>query len=150
MEKNGAPAERIAHSLGFISSCSYFSRASVTRGELGVLMFLVWHGASVPSVLAEKFNVTTSRIANTLKPLEKKGYVRRDVNPDDHRGIIVTITPEGRVYGKERYQEAIAEVERRLSVLSSSERERLACLVEKLANGIADRDGIDAGLDRMP
>ena len=150
MEKHDAPAERIARAMGFISSRNYYSRSCVTRGELGVLTYLAQCGASSPSVLAEKFNVTTSRIANTLKPLEKKGYVRRDVNPDDHRGIIVTITPEGRVYGKERYQEAIAEVERRLSVLSSSERERLACLVEKLANGIADRDGIDAGLDRMP
>lgn len=150
MEMHGAPAERITQSMGFISSRSYFSRTNITRGELGILRYLDQCGTSSPSVLAEKFNVTTSRIANTLKPLEKKGYVRRDVNPDDHRGIIVTITPEGRVYGKERYQEAIAEVERRLSVLSSSERERLACLVEKLANGIADRDGIDAGLDRMP
>lgn len=150
MEKNGAPAERIAHALGFISSCSYFSRASVTRGELGVLMFLVWHGASVPSVLAEKLNVTTSRIANTLKPLERKGYVRRDVNPDDRRSVIVTITPEGRAFGEERYREAIAGTEHQLSVLSASERERLACLVEKLVRGIAARDGLDAGFDLLP
>ena len=149
MEMHGAPAERITQSMGFISSRSYFSRTNITRGELGILRYLDQCGTSSPSVLAEKFNVTTSRIANTLKPLERKGYVRRDVNPDDHRSVIVSITPEGRAFGEERYHEAISETERQLSVLSASERERLTCLVEKLANGIADREGVDAGLDRM-
>jgi len=145
MDEDVSPAERITRAMGFIGSRRGPSQSNVTRGEMGVLGYLSFHDSAAPSDLAEKFNVTSSRIANTLKALERKGLILRDINPDDRRGIIVTITPAGRAFGVERYREAIVDSEHQLSVLSEVERERLASLIEKLARGLAARDGVPYG-----
>ena len=53
-------------------------------------------GFSYPSELLEEAGTSSARIAAILKSLEKKGLVIRDVDPDDRRKTVVTITEEGR------------------------------------------------------
>ncbi|MCL1847487.1 MAG: MarR family transcriptional regulator [Coriobacteriia bacterium] len=74
-------------------------------GESLVLQQLVFsHGASYPSELLEKAGTTSARIAAILKSLEKKGLIVREIDPDDRRKTVVTITEEG-------HQRAIHEFE---------------------------------------
>ncbi|WP_130811154.1 MarR family winged helix-turn-helix transcriptional regulator [Olsenella sp. Marseille-P4559] len=136
-QEENSPAGRVTRAMGQIQSRSLSNAPQVSRGEIGVLGFLESHGGSAaPSDLAEALNVTTSRIANTLKALQRKGYVTRDINPDDRRGVIVTITPLGRSFGEERYLEAVRNTSRLMAVLDASEQKELTRLVQKIAHAV--------------
>ena len=138
-----SPEERITISMGALDSLlGQQRRASVSRGEMGVLGLLSQCGTTSPTNLAESLNVTTARIANTLKTLERKGFVRRKTNPKDRRGVIVTIPPEGRRYGKEQYGAAVADTRDLLAALTEDERSQLADLAERLVASAAEKRGV--------
>lgn len=65
------------------------------KGEPFVLRHLAKHGPCAPSRLAAALGVSSGRISAVLGALEKKGYIERSIDPDDRRGIRVTLTPEG-------------------------------------------------------
>lgn len=137
-----SPEERITISMGALDSLLGQRRANVSRGEMGVLGLLSQCGMTSPTNLAESLNVTTARIANTLRTLERKGFVRRKTNPDDRRGVIVTITPEGRRFGEGQYRAAVADTRDLLAALTEDERSQLAALTEKLVVSAAEKRGI--------
>lgn len=149
-----SPEERITVLMGALDRLLGQRQTNVSRGEMGVLGFLSQHGAVSPTDLAESLNVTTARIANTLKALERKGFIQRKINPDDRRGVIVRITPEGQRFGEEQYRTAVAGVKDLLAALTEDERSRLAGLVEKLVATAAEARGVALpplpmqGLDR--
>lgn len=65
------------------------------KGEPFVLRHLSKHGPCAPSQLAAALGVSSGRISAVLGALERKGYVERSIDPDDRRGIRVTLTAEG-------------------------------------------------------
>lgn len=69
----------------------------IHRSQHMILMYLAHH-EQVPSQkeLAKVFNVSTAAIANTMKSLEKSGYICRVVDKEDTRKNIVNITEKGR------------------------------------------------------
>jgi DNA-binding MarR family transcriptional regulator len=54
-------------------------------------------GPMSPSELGERLIVTRATVTGLLDSLERRGFVRRTPNPDDRRGLIVEITPDGLV-----------------------------------------------------
>lgn len=71
--------------------------SKMERGEYFVLNYLVTHeGPLHPKDLSIAMAVSTARIATLLNKLEEKNQVRRYVDPDDKRQLIVTLTDEGR------------------------------------------------------
>ncbi len=130
----GSPAGIITRAIGTISNAGGVDVLNASRGEMGVLGYLVSHdGAATPSELLEALGVSSARVANTLKSLERKGYIVRETNPDDGRGVIARITPAGEVYGDANFKTAVASVEKLLAPLSETEQAELAHLVEKLS-----------------
>ena len=75
-----SPEERITVLMGALDRLLGQRQTNVSRGEMGVLGFLSQHGTVSPTDLAESLNVTTARIANTLKALERKGFIQRKIN----------------------------------------------------------------------
>lgn len=65
------------------------------KGESFVLRYLAKHGSATPSQLAAALKVSSGRISAVLGALEKKGYVVRAIDPEDRRGIRVTLTAAG-------------------------------------------------------
>ena len=45
--------------------------------------------------LGRECQVTSGAITNRISRLEKRGWVRRDVDPDDRRQVLVSLTPTG-------------------------------------------------------
>ena len=45
--------------------------------------------------LGRECQVTSGAITNRISRLEKRGWVRRDVDPDDRRQVLVSLTPAG-------------------------------------------------------
>ena len=67
------------------------------KGELFVLHFLTTHKNKVfPSELSTALHATTGRISALLGNLEKKGQIEREIDKNNRRNILVSITDAGR------------------------------------------------------
>lgn len=75
-----------------------------SKGEPFALRHLAKHGPSTPSQLAAALKVSSGRVSAVLGSLERKGYITREIDPHDRRGILVRLTDAGRDR-IERYRE---------------------------------------------
>ncbi|MFT9396536.1 MAG: MarR family transcriptional regulator [Bifidobacterium psychraerophilum] len=75
------------------------------KGEPFVLAQLGHHGTMTPSELADSTKSSSARISAVLASLEKKGYITRDIDHNDRRNILVSLTEEGRAQGQKRHEE---------------------------------------------
>ncbi|ATX65289.1 MarR family winged helix-turn-helix transcriptional regulator [Roseinatronobacter bogoriensis] len=53
-------------------------------------------GHQYPSSLARRLEIETSTMASTLKRAERDGFILRSPDPNDARGVLVTITDHSR------------------------------------------------------
>jgi len=80
--------------------------------------------------------LTSSGTTKRLDRLEQAGLITREPDPQDRRGILITLTPPG-LELIDRLTAAHLENEREiLSVLSEPEQRRLADLLRKLQLGL--------------
>ncbi len=91
-----ATLEKILTSDNF----SVFERITrVSRGEIFVLKILLFNnGTSTPTEISEAMKSTKGRISAILNSLEKKGFIGREIDKDNRRNIIVTLSDSGRDY----------------------------------------------------
>ena len=91
-----ATLEKILTSDNF----SVFERITrVSRGEIFVLKILLFNnGTSTPTEISEAMKTTKGRISAILNSLEKKGFIGREIDKDNRRNIIVTLSDSGRDY----------------------------------------------------
>ena len=68
----------------------------INRGELFVLHFLSMQKvAMIPSEISVALDASTARISALLGVLEKKEQIKRDIDINDRRSILVTLTEAG-------------------------------------------------------
>ena len=75
------------------------------KGENGILQTLLIYEEIhqknlTPGDLCEIQQLTSGRIASTLKNLEKKAYIKRIIAEDDRRKIIIKLTEKGKIVAK--------------------------------------------------
>jgi DNA-binding MarR family transcriptional regulator len=71
------------------------------KGELCVLHFLSMNNAAViPSELSAALQSSAARVSTLLGSLEKKGQIEREIDKNNRRNILVTITESGRERAK--------------------------------------------------
>jgi DNA-binding MarR family transcriptional regulator len=68
--------------------------------------------------------------------LEQAGLIRRDPDPQDRRGVLITLTPAGVELIDRLTTAHMANEARILGALSDAERDRLADLLRKLQLGL--------------
>src|SRR5690242_8645270 len=87
---------------------------------------------STPGRLATRMELSSGAMTNRLDRLEQAGLVRRLPDPDDRRGILVELTPEG----KRVYEDAIGVQGRKESLVASAltvpEKKQLNALLRRL------------------
>ena len=67
------------------------------KGELFILKYLSdKHTAVIPSEIGGAMHASSARISAALGSLEKKNQVHREIDVNNRRNILVTITEEGR------------------------------------------------------
>lgn len=74
-----------------------FAEKSLSRYDLGfpeqlVLMHLTAHGTSNQESIAASLDIDKGAITKTIAKLEAKGYVVRELNPNNRREKIVALT----------------------------------------------------------
>ena len=111
-----------------------------------MLLFLLFHASereSIPSQrqLAERLHVTPATVANSLKSLERGGYVRKESDPADARRNQVYITDRGR-RAVTRCVRVFETVDRQtLSGFSPEELERLRGFHQRILDNLSQIGG---------
>ncbi|MGD9707079.1 MAG: MarR family winged helix-turn-helix transcriptional regulator [Candidatus Delongbacteria bacterium] len=72
-------------------------KLSISTSELNCLKIFI-EGSIKISVkdLAERLNITSGGVTKIVGQLEEQGILRRDMDPEDRRGILVSLTSKGR------------------------------------------------------
>ena len=92
-------------------------------------------GPASQAALGRGTGIDRSDVTAALVDLEERGLVRRDVNQEDRRRNIVSITAAG-VQRLEALETVVDEVqERLLAPLSESERRQFVALMRRIAGG---------------
>lgn len=106
---------------------------SHTRGETGVLLYLYHVNRPMfPGELTEKLGLTTGRIANILKVLERSGLVVRTPDTLDKRRVQVALTEKGEIEAQKQNTEGIAFHARLLSQLDEAEAREFLDLIKRM------------------
>lgn len=74
------------------------------RGEASILIYLNKNDNELnitPGDLSNKLNIKTARVAALLNNLENKNLIRRRVNENDRRKIIIDLTIQGKQKAEE-------------------------------------------------
>ncbi len=85
-----------------------------------------------PTQLQETLLVTSGGISNLLSRLERSGWIERQTDPRDRRGVIVELTPTGRALADEAMKDHAA-IERELvAMFSKDEQSQIADLLSRM------------------
>ncbi|EJO32239.1 MarR family winged helix-turn-helix transcriptional regulator [Achromobacter marplatensis] len=112
-----------------------FRRYNLHQGEFDVLATLYRTGAPHamnPQKLVDALLLTSGAMTNRLDRLEQAGLLVRNPNPDDRRGIIVSLTAEGLRVIKLVLKDYLKDLNELLAPLSAAERKQMAGLLKKL------------------
>lgn len=85
-----------------------------------------------PTQLREYTMLTSGAMTTRLDRLEEAGYVRRSMDPKDRRGILVSLTEEGRRLADEAVEARLADVAGALGSLTEGERRTVAGALRKM------------------
>ena len=112
---------------------SVFERITrVSRGEIFVLKILLFNnGTSTPTEISEAMKSTKGRISAILNSLEKKGFVGREIDKDNRRNIIVTISDSGRDYVMKELRECYRIVAHVFEELGEKDSKKFVELTER-------------------
>jgi DNA-binding MarR family transcriptional regulator len=89
-----------------------------------------------PTEFSSALMLTSSGTTKRLDRLEQAGLIQRAADPDDRRGILITLTDAGRELIDSVTEAHLANERRLLSALSDAEQTRLADLLRKLQLGL--------------
>jgi DNA-binding MarR family transcriptional regulator len=132
---------RLARHLDLVRRTA-FAAHDVESWEFDVLAALRRAGAPYelsPGRLLRETLVTSGTMTNRVDRLAGRGLVERSPDPDDRRGVIVRLTPEGKSTVDGAFG-ALLDAERELLAdLPERDRQRLAALLRTLLAPFADR-----------
>ena len=109
----------------------------VMKGEMFILSYIARKNAAVlPSELSAMMNCSSARVAMTLRSMEQKGYIRRDLDKFDRRKILVTMTKKGRELENKTTSEMRSVMETIVGELGEDDTREFIRIVGRI-NGIA-------------
>lgn len=106
---------------------------NLSMGEVGMLRCLHLKGSALSAGELGRFmNIGSGGVANLLNSLEKKGLITRVMNPADRRGVMVSLSEEGRRLAEENEQEALSKTMELLVRLGKEDTEHLIRIYRKM------------------
>ena len=102
------------------------------RGEICALYFIANFNKAVPGDISSFMDISSARIAAVLNNLEKKGYIVREIDSDDHRRTRLNLTREGNDFIKEIKREVIKEIEKVFNLLGEHDAQELVRITDKI------------------
>ncbi|WP_355659662.1 MarR family winged helix-turn-helix transcriptional regulator [Halomonas salifodinae] len=118
---------------------AFFKAHDLQAGEFDVLASLRRAGAPyalTPTQLFEALMISSGGMTNRLDRLERAGWIRRSPNPEDRRGVLVSLTDEGLALMNRLIPRHVENEAHLLAALSREEQETLSRLLGKLLDGL--------------
>lgn len=107
--------------------------SKITHGEMFVLEMIALHdGKITPSDISKIAGTTPARVAAELKSLENKGFIRREIDVENRRKILVKITPNGKNNATKHRHEAMQIAVELLSQLGKDDAKEYVRIIGKL------------------
>ncbi len=105
---------------------------AASQGEERVLLYLWRHQGQVLSgELTKELRLTSGRMANILRVLEKKKYIERRIDAQDKRKVKVILQEKGRVFIMDIYKRRLQEHQKLLEELGTKDSRELIRLMKK-------------------
>lgn len=114
-----------------------FSQFGLNTSSFDVLATLRREGDPYtlsPGEMLSTLMVTSGTMTNRIDQLEKAGWVIRKVNPEDGRGFLVSLTPEGLELINQVIEAHVENQKRLVSGLSQQEQQALNQLLKVFLN----------------
>ncbi len=103
---------------------------------------LVRRGPMALGALAAELYLDKSTTSRVVDALERKGYARRDPDPDDARGVRLSATPEGRKLHTRIHADILREEREILATFPPDIRHSLTEVLRKLVVAMASRSSV--------
>jgi DNA-binding MarR family transcriptional regulator len=100
--------------------------------DYAVLSLLRFSGALSPKRLNAYLAITSGGLTKTIQRLEKKKLVRRDPDPDDGRGTLISLTRQGERTVTQLFAADVRAHEELLTDLTRTDRKRIATALRDL------------------
>jgi DNA-binding MarR family transcriptional regulator len=104
-------------------------------------MIRLGHERRAPAKIASAVQVTKGAMTGTLKRLEAEGWISVTADPDDGRGKVVMLTPEGRAIRETALSVLALQLELVLRAVSEDELRQAIPVLQKV------RAALDAARD---
>lgn len=104
----------------------------ITGGQFQFLMGLAREDGITQEELANSFHMNESTIARALRKLEDAGMVQREVDENNRRRKIITVTEKGKA-SVDLIRKADEKWEKRIRSLSANEKDKLKEMLRALA-----------------
>jgi len=103
-------------------------------GEAFILDYLAnTDGTAQPSTIGGEMGVSSARVATALNSLEKKGLVRRHIDTNDRRRILIELTEQGRATARHHHEAVRRVVSRMLDLLGEDDAREYIRINKRLA-----------------
>ena len=104
------------------------------QGEAFVLDFIARHGDHVlPGEISNEVEVSSARVAAALNSLEDKGLVTRQIDKNDRRKILVSLTKTGKESAEKSQQAMVEKVTNLLLQLGERDAKEYVRIMGRLA-----------------
>lgn len=131
------PEELTEELMQFYDHLTSWEHSTIRASDLAVseahaIEALGHYGPMNMKQLAQRLGVTTGTVTVTVDRLERKGYGKREVDPEDRRVNWIRLTEKGRAEYEEHHACHRALTQHITRVLTRQEAGQLLCLLRKL------------------
>lgn len=109
-------------------------------GEPFVLEYIYMRkGDVLPSEISSQMEISSARIAATLRTLEKKNLISRQVDKNDRRRVLVTLTAKGKEETEKQHTKVLGDVTHMLESLGEQDAQEYVRIIGRLAQNKENR-----------
>ncbi|PQZ90401.1 MarR family transcriptional regulator [Arthrobacter sp. MYb222] len=106
---------------------------SLSRHHFTIICALEEFGGISQKDLADRSNVNRGHLVAYLDQLSSRGILEREVDPEDRRRNVITLTPEGRKFAARAMEAASHNEAKVFGALDEPQREQLRALLQLVA-----------------
>ena len=96
LRRSPGPLIRRVHQIGVSIFADEFKEKDITPLQFSILWVLTTHSGEDQASLAQYVALDRTTCSNIVSRLEERGYLRREVDPENKRAKLVYITDTGR------------------------------------------------------
>ena len=111
---------------------AYIDEMELYHGQLPILEAIMNNNGCTQTEIAEALHVSAPSIANSIKRLEKNGLIIKEVDENDNRRSIISITEKGTLVSTTCRKKFDETDEKSFGSLTKEEREQLYKIMEKM------------------